>query len=264
MAGRDYWDRQLQFSTILDDFDEQLDWMRATSSAWSGSNETHHQATGSDARQWIEWTGEPGAHTMLPVFVHGGYWRALDAPMHRFVLAGLTRFSGVAANVEYRLMPGSSMDDLVADVSAALKSAEARVGAGSLLVVGHSAGAHLALCALRQSGLEDAIAGVVAISGLYDLEPVRNSFLQDEIGLDGETAETWSPLRWSKPFAARTLFVTGADETPVFQDQADVMAKATPGNRLRIEACHHMNLLRQLSGGRTALADAVEAHFPQL
>ena len=90
-------------------------------------------------------------------------------------------------NVDYRLMPGVRMADVVADTVAAC----AAVDAERVVIVGHSAGGHLAVeAALR---LPKPPAAVVAVSGLYDLDPLQYAFIQDELTLTDDEVAAFSP-----------------------------------------------------------------------
>jgi len=157
-----YLDRQLRFAAVLPDFQDWLDWTARHSAVVEGWS---RHDLGADARQWVETRGTPEADGVVPVFFHGGYWRALEAGSHRFAAAGLASVGPAQANAEYRLMPSARMADLVNDAARALAHLAGLWPRARLLPVGHSAGAHLAFWAVERAGLpQDRIAGLVGIS----------------------------------------------------------------------------------------------------
>ena len=98
-----------------------------------------------------------------------------------------------------------------------------------VLVAGHSAGGHIAVeLALLESTAP--LAGVLALSGVYDLAPLRGTTLNANLGLDAGTAQRYSPLHRVPTQAVRALppavFAVGGDETPAFLQQNQQMAHA--------------------------------------
>ena len=124
----------------------------------------------------------PGAGsrgTML--FIHGGYWRALDKSDHSFVAPPLVANGIGVAIINYDLCPQVSIARIVEQCREAvawLRREGPRYGmsAQRLVVAGHSAGGHLAAMLVATDwpahGLPRAITGAAAISGIFDLEPL--------------------------------------------------------------------------------------------
>jgi arylformamidase len=241
--GLSYWNRQFQFARLLPGFQDILTSMQARSDAVAVSLNLRRVAYGPHPRQWVEVSGEQ-AGAVLPVFIHGGYWRALEAERHRFVLPRLRALTGAVANLEYRLMPEVSLAEIVADACAGLRMLAANTGC-RLLVIGHSAGGHLAVTAAHH--LPHEVAGAMAISGLYDLTPLPWSFLREEIGLTAAHVAGQSPQHFWQGDAASTIIAVGAEETGEFRRQAQMFA-ATHGTRLLdIPGAHHMSVLDDLT-----------------
>lgn len=246
-------DRLLQFSAILPDFTAWLDRMAADSARIAPTLDLSRHAYGRDPRQWVETAPAGGPARIVPVMIHGGYWRALSAEGHRFVLPALARLGPAVGNLEYRLMPAARMADLVSDVGAGLRAVLDTCGADmSLLPVGHSAGAHLAIAALHaDAGLARRVAGVVAISGAFDLRLVARSFLQEDLRLD--VAEI-AGFTMTKAPEVPTLFLAGSQETAPFRDQARALAMTRRTARsLAVVSCHHMNILHATLTGTAPL-----------
>lgn len=255
-----YWNSQFQFTKLLPDFETCLSQMQSRSDAVREELSLQKVAYGSHPRQWFEVSGQPSPGDLLPVFIHGGYWRALEAERHRFVLPVLKSITGAVANLEYRLMPEVRLSDIVDDACAGLRILSEQTSC-RLVPVGHSAGGHLAVtCAMR---LWDTVAGAVSISGLYDLTPLQWSFLREEIGLRPDDIEGHSPLEfWSGRSADRITVAVGARETSEFQRQAHIFASSHGARFLSIPDTHHMSVLDDLARSDGALmthiADLIE------
>jgi arylformamidase len=167
----------------------------------------------------------------LHVFVHGGYWRSGEKENYRFVAAPVLAAGGVAAIVEYDLMPGQRLHVLVDQVRRSVRWLENHAGdfgadPRKLTVSGHSAGAHLAsfLAATgpqeTTSPLLPRISGLLLVSGIYDLSGIPDSFLRDEAGMTSAEAAAWSPLTSSQQPCPRRIIAFGAAETSPFHEQA--------------------------------------------
>lgn len=254
---RDLWNPQFRFSDVLEDFDEWLRWRDAASRAAERSLSFERFAYGAHDRQWIE-TTECGTvqSRVVPVFIHGGYWRGLSAEDHRCVLTGLSSLGKRCANAEYRLMPEFRLNDLVSDAVAALgRLAELYSGDTRFLLVGHSAGAHLAVSTALRAGLSDRLAGIAAISGVYDLAPVAKSFLQEEIRLTDEEIRSHSLIGASLDIPL--LCIVGGDETDEFKRQSLAMSESAGAGHLIVRGAHHLSILADLNSQKSPLIDAL-------
>ena len=156
-------------------------------------------AYGRDSYEVLDVHAAPpsAADPPLVVFVHGGYWRALDKRDHHFVVAG-PRSSGFSVvNVNYPLAPGVSVTRICASVAAAVRFVAARreawgLGTGALALFGHPAGAHAVAHAAAEVSGDVELAGVVEVSGIYDLRVVREL---PSVQCDGGSAPTRPPRR---------------------------------------------------------------------
>lgn len=242
----------LKFSAIIPEFSAWLERMAHDSRPVQTSLALERQSYGSHPRQWFEWASTSTAAPLVPVMIHGGYWRALRAEDHRFVLQSLASLGCGVANVEYRLLPETRMEGLSSDVSEALSEIAMRFPDAQLLPIGHSAGAHLALSALQiQPALMRKIRGVVCISGAFDLSLISSSFLQQELKLSRREIARFT-IQTPPPVPA--LFIYGSEETKPFRVQAAKLAlKSNRAQTLVVSACHHMNILHGCLHGRAPL-----------
>jgi len=136
---------------------------------------------------------QPGAPVF--VFIHGGYWRALSSKDFSGVALGLQPLGITTVVINYSLCPKVGIDEITRQARAAVAWVLRHIGAyggdaARVAVGGHSAGGHLAAMCLETAwagdyGLApDPLAAAVLVSGLYDLAPLRYSYLQPAIQLD--------------------------------------------------------------------------------
>jgi len=162
------------------------------------------------------------------VFIHGGYWRALDKADHSFVAPAFVDAGAMVVVPNYSLCPQVGIDRIAlqcAQVIAWVWRHARRFGGdpGRIVVAGHSAGAHLAAMMLAcRWPLVDAalprrvLAGAVGLSGLYDLEPLRlTPFLQTDLRLTPALVRRLSPAFFPRPPGPLHALV-GAEESDEF------------------------------------------------
>jgi arylformamidase len=199
------------------------------------------------------------------VYLHGGYWQARDKAQFRFLAPAwiATRVSVVLAN--YPLCPDvtlATVTEAVRDLIPAFGDSACRI-----VVMGHSAGAHLAvelaLTDWSTRGItRSSISGIVGLSGIYDLVPLRATPLNDMLRLDAAEAHGASPLYRIHPGLPRALFATGARETAVFHDQTATLVRgwSNAGNHatvMTVPGADHFSLLRQVCDPTAALFDKI-------
>lgn len=171
---------------------------------------------------------EPGAPVL--VFIHGGYWRALDKSDHSFVAPVFNAAGATVVVPNYALCPAVGIEQIALQMAHALvwvwqHLAHADGGAARrVALAGHSAGAHLAamLLSCRWKELADGLpvqplAGALAVSGLYDLEPLRHTpSLQADLQLTPASVARLSPAFFPRPKGAPLYAVVGLDESDEF------------------------------------------------
>lgn len=252
-----HWDSQLKFSQILPDFADHLATLENRSKDYFAANPMPKTPYGADVRQWFEASLDPTSPDRAVVFVHGGYWRALRAEDHRACLMGLAQLSPSIVNLEYRLIPSVTMNAQIGDIRAGLTGLLAQLPVNAKLVlVGHSAGAHLALSAAQDPDLTARIEGVVAISGIYDLAPIRHSFLQAELSLTEAETRAHSIARAATGLPV--LSVVGGDETELYHAQAQAFCDGNTSPLLTVQNTHHMSILGGLMAPDTPLLHEIE------
>jgi arylformamidase len=171
----------------------------------------------------------PGAPVL--VFIHGGYWRSLDKADFSFVAPPFVEAGAAVVLPNYGLCPAVSIETIALQSARALAWTwrHAATWGGDparIVVVGHSAGGHLAamLLSCRWKMLGDdlplrLVAGAMSLSGLFDLEPLRHTpFLQVDLGLTPASVRRLSPAFFARPRGPLHALV-GADESSEFVRQ---------------------------------------------
>lgn len=215
------------------------------------------------------WPGPvPGAP--VQVFVHGGNWQALSKDDAGFPAPQFRAAGAAFVAVNYGLAPGASLDELVARVRRCVgwlhaNAAELGLDPARLHLSGHSAGAHLAAMAMLPTAQRpdpaSLIAGVTLLSGMYDLEPVRRSYVNQALGLDAEAAERNSPAFHLSGRLPPVVIARGAGETAEYARQHAVMADALRTRTSLVELVdagrNHFDLPFDLGAPETPLGRAV-------
>jgi arylformamidase len=214
------------------------------------------------------------------LFIHGGYWRALDKSQHSFVAGPLIDRGVSVAVMNYDLCPAVGIPDIVEECRQAVAwlarhGAEHGMPTERLVVAGHSAGGHLVAMLFATEwaryGLSPHVLGAgVAISGVFDLEPLVQVSFNADLRLDAETARAMSPVHMSSPsLAAPLLLVAGARETTEFVRQTQLLWDAWPTCRpagaskpLLLPDKHHFSVLSELGDPASELSTSIATLLP--
>jgi arylformamidase len=173
----------------------------------------------------------PAAAPNAPVliYLHGGYWRSLDKSDFSFVAPSFVADGATVVVPNYALCPTVTIEDIALQMVKAVAWTWRHIAAHGgnpdrMALVGHSAGGHLAamLLSCRWKQVDEAmplqpLPGALAISGLYDLEPVRlTAFLQTDLRLTPSQVNRLSPAFFPRPKAGKLYAAVGADESDEF------------------------------------------------
>lgn len=194
---------------------------------------------------------EAGPGAPVAVFLHGGYWQALDKSWFSGFAPALASHGVSLAIPSYDLCPAVRLGTILQQVRSAVEAIRARTGVRPV-VFGHSAGGHMAACMLS----EGRASAAVAISGVFDLTPLISTSLNTALDLDEREAAALSPIHWpvpngSTPGGTVLDCLVGAEESPEFLRQSRMMADhwAAHGVETRHEALpglNHFNVLDPL------------------
>lgn len=159
-----------------------------------------------------------GAPTLL--FIHGGYWQMRSKEVFTVVAEGPMAHGINVALIGYTLAPDATLDEIVAEIHAGIGFLSGQLpalgaAAEGIVVSGWSAGGHLTAMALSHPKVR---AGM-AISGIYDLEPIRHSYLNDKLRADEATSRRNSPMTWEGGPLKPLSLVVGSAELPLLRKQ---------------------------------------------
>ena len=164
----------------------------------------------------------PTAKPPLVVFIHGGYWQALSKHDSAFAAPGCLAQGIAFVAIDYTLAPAATLDEIVAECRAAVDwivdhADEIGVDPERIVLAGSSAGAHLAAMTAQFS---PAVKGTVLVSGLYELEPLMGTSIDQALRLEVEVCRRNSPLRLHAGHFPPTIICWGEVETDAFKEQS--------------------------------------------
>lgn len=211
---------------------------------WHRDAETYRQASpkaelglkyGPGERQFVDIFPAQNAGAPLALFIHGGWWRTLHPREFSQVAAGPNAHGVTVAMAGYDLCPTVSIATITEQMRAVCLFLWRR-HKQRIMVLGHSAGGHLAACMLatdwktldanlpNDCAPDDLVPAAYAISGVFDLLPLTKITPNADLKLDEAEAKRMSPLLWNAP-SGRTLdCVVGGIESAEFLRQSRDMA----------------------------------------
>ncbi len=169
-----------------------------------------------------------GASLPVHMFIHGGYWRMFSKDDFSYVARTVTEAGAIAVVIDYALMPSVRLAEVIAQTRNARRWVRAHIGRYGgdpdvLTVSGHSAGAHLATF-LFTADQADPPEAALLLGGVYDIRPLRQSFLQPLIELTEAEASVFSPVDHRfNPIDVTILY--GERETEPFHTQAAALER---------------------------------------
>jgi arylformamidase len=204
------------------------------------------------------------------MFIHGGYWQALDRSFFSHFAGGVTGHGIPVALPSYDLCPGIGVGGIVQQMRAACAFLWRRLER-PLVIAGHSAGGHLAAAMLATDwqALEPAlprhlVRAAYAISGLFDLSPLLTTSINAALRLDADEALRQSPLFWPAPAGLGLDAVVGGEEGAEYhrQSRAIVERWAAAGVATRYEdiaGVNHFTVLAPLADPASAMTRRIAA-----
>jgi arylformamidase len=203
------------------------------------------------------------ANAPLFVFIHGGYWQRNEK--ERFSFAGLGPLAqGINVAVPgYTLGPDARMTDIVGEIRQALTwladhAGELAFDRTRICVGGWSAGGHLTAAVADHP----AVRGGLAISGIFDLEPIALGVLNEKLALSAEEIEALSPLRNLPARAVPMRIFVGGDELPELRRQSEeyvqaLRAHGLPATLKVLPRQNHFSIMEELARPDGALTQGL-------
>lgn len=198
------------------------------------------------------------------VFIHGGYWRAMDKSDFSFIAPPWVARGAHVLIPNYMLCPQANLGDIVMQIKRGyqwiLNQSDALdIDRSRLQLVGHSAGAHLAAMILADPALKSP-AALLGLSGIYDLLPLVETSINTDLRLDHITAKALSPQYMPRPQKnCRLQLYTGALESKAFHQQSAQFAAAWAAEaRGELTGLHHFSILDPLKDPSSPLFRSCE------
>jgi arylformamidase len=224
---------------------------------------------GPHAAQKMDIFRAQGASKAVLMYIHGGYWRALDKRFYNFLAPPFTQAGVTFANVNYALCPTVTIEEIVRQVLQAgawLYRNASNFGGDPrrLYVTGNSAGGHLTammLAAIWPAFAPDLPAkvfqGGLSISGVHDLRPLAGAaFLKPQVNFDLAVARRCSPVLMPPATDAKLWTSVGGAEPQAFQDLNASIAKAWKkvfAGDIKMPGENHLSVTERLADPSSAL-----------
>ena len=193
---------------------------------------------------------EARAGAPLLAFIHGGYWQMRAKELFAFLAAGPLAHGISVALVGYTLAPDKRLDGIVAEIAEALGFLSAF--SKQLVLSGWSAGGHLTAMAMAHPAVRSGL----AISGIYDLEPMRLCYVNDKLRLDEAEAKRNSPASL-RPSGKPLVVAYGKAELPELQRQSEEYGRAIGQPAVGLAGHDHFTILDELASPEGALTASV-------
>jgi arylformamidase len=208
------------------------------------------------------------APTLL--FIHGGYWQARAKEVFTLFAEGPMAHGINVALIGYTLAPDATLDEIVAEIHAGIDFLAGKLpalgGDGNRIVVsGWSAGGHLTAMALSNAHVR----GGVAISGVYDLEPIRHSYLDEKLKLDQVMSSRNSPLMQAGGTMKPLSLVVGSAELPLLRRQTAEFAchrarYGLPVTYEEIPGANHFTILEEMKSPAGRITTLIRQLFERM
>ena len=224
-----------------------------------GDHPHERVAYGPGPREVLDlFTPERQPDAPVAVFLHGGYWQALDGAAFHGIASALLSHGVAVAIPTYDLAPAVSLGRILRQVRTATDLIRERTGYRPL-VFGHSAGGHLTAMTMVtdwpsfEKGLPvDLVSGGLPISGVYDVEPIRLTPLNDAVRMKAEDVAALSPMFMEPATLAPAIVAFGGAESAEFHRHANDLAGAwgahgVPTEVLEIPGRNHFTALSALA-----------------
>jgi arylformamidase len=261
LSAHDYFEPQYVLRKSLPTFAEHVaEWERLSTDDHFSGRGVSVEHYGDHPRQTMEifkaTPGETGEG--LAIFIHGGFWRAMERQQSRFMATPFLNRGIDCVITEYRLMPGFRLADLVADTVSALRRIAELAGAMKFsenrILAGHSAGAHLALygaMGAREAGVPLGETAFLFFSGVFDIFAIQETSLADELKMPPEEVARWSVYSGGDLAGRPAVFLAGADETDDFKRQtyigAQMLGRGKDNAIMLVDGANHLTLLTKFA-----------------
>ena len=204
-----------------------------------------------------------GEGAPLVIFVHGGFWQNRSKNDFSFIAPNLVKAGISVAILGYTLAPFAAIDQIVSDIRNGIRAIHTAVKIMSpkhdkIWLIGWSAGAHLITMALD----EPSVIGGTAISGIFDLEPMRHCYVNDKLNLTPESVLQNSPILLTNHFGKDLdLFVGDAELPEMMKQTLDFSnyrnASAQKGRTNLLKGLNHYSIFDELVNSNGSIFSSI-------
>ncbi|XP_078721314.1 kynurenine formamidase [Lampetra fluviatilis] len=209
------------------------------------------------------------------VYIHGGYWRILGKEFSGYMVPPLVESGAVVVALSYTLSPKGSMDLMVDQMRRAVAFISRQYSHFSgMYLCGHSAGAHLAAMVLAtdwslpEYGVTPDIKGGFLLSGVFDLRPLVETYVNEHLKMTLEDMARNSPMLKVDAMAplagnCRIVLAVAEHDTPEFQRQSQELEQSLKGagfnvTYLDVPNVDHFDLVEKLCGEEYQLTQVIK------
>jgi arylformamidase len=258
---------QYNLRALRPDYDDKVvpDWLQRSAAYRESAPCKLDLAYGPGARERLDFfPAADAANSPILVYFHGGYWQRGDKSVYSFLAAPFVKHGVSVALVNYDLCPSVRISQITPQAQRALawiwrNTAQLGGSRDKLYVMGHSAGGHITGMmmgtdwpAIGKDLPRDMLKGGIPVSGLFELEPLRPTSINDGVRMDAAEADSESPMNHPPVTDAPQLVVCGGAETPEFHRQSDIYVEAFTTSKRSLERysvpnCDHFDELNALA-----------------
>ncbi|APE42125.1 alpha/beta hydrolase [Sulfitobacter alexandrii] len=215
---------------------------------------------GPSDRQAFDFFQPEGVARGTVIFVHGGYWKALDRSYWSHLAAGPLARGWAVAMPSYDLCPDVRISDITTQIAAAVTEISRRTF-GPISLAGHSAGGHL-VCRMMDplvlpAEVRDRIRNIVPISAVANLAPLMQTSMNDILRIDTAEAQSESPVNMSPPHGVNVTVWVGAEERPAFLEQSEHLSRVWGARQTVVEGKHHFDVIDALADPESDMVRAL-------
>lgn len=239
-------------------------WQARSAAFRAGAKGALDLSYGEGARETLDLFFPRSSNAPVMLFIHGGYWQAMDKGFFSFLAGELVSRGAAVAVMNYGLCPAVSMDRIVEQSRMALEWLWVNAGhhgldPGRIHLCGHSAGGHLSAMLMATDwptlapGMpQGVVKSALAVSGIFDLQPLVHTAINDALGLDIESARRNSPALLEPRSRAPFVLAVGGEESAEFhrqsgEFQAAWSAKGVPMTFVDVPGMNHFTMIEQLA-----------------
>lgn len=263
----DHLEQQYNNRAAVADFADYLNsWLSRSDTFRAAAKGVLNIPYGKSKRQLLDiFPLETSRKSPVHVFIHGGYWQALDKDSFSFMAEAFNQQAECAVIINYDLCPAVNLIDIIQQLKQAMlwicdNIADYGGDPRQIQITGHSAGAHLLATLLTtdwsELGLDSyPFQRLNALSGLYDMQPLLQTSVNKALSLDQMTAKWCSPLfsqLWNPSKSISLNLMVGELESGEYKKQSQQLINSWQDqldmSYLHLPATHHFSILDKFLG----------------